>query len=287
MKRLMLLGLLTITFFLTYGQKNKSIKSSPLVLGRIDKLYSKALKETRTLSIYLPEGYNAKDTVHYPVIYVLDGGVEEDFIHITGIVRYNTQAWIARFPKSIVVGIENTNRKRDFTFSVPDLDFVAKMGFKKEQFPAYGGSAHYIAFLEQELQPYITQKYKGTRSRTVIGESLAGLLATEILLKHRHLFDHYIIIAPSLWWGSESLLKPVSTSAVLAPKPVSVYIGACAKEEEETMYQDALTLSNMLKEQQNLNVYFDYLPEEIHATIIHQATYNAFKLFYPKTIYQK
>ncbi|HWW42666.1 alpha/beta hydrolase-fold protein, partial [Pedobacter sp.] len=123
-------------------------KTQPLTIGVTTLLESKELDETRKINIYLPEDYKETDTTKYPVIYILDGGLEEDFIHITGIVRYNTQPWVNRFPKSIVVGIENTNRRRDFTFPVPDLDFLKKMGFKKEQYPQYGGSSKYINFLE-------------------------------------------------------------------------------------------------------------------------------------------
>jgi predicted alpha/beta superfamily hydrolase len=35
--------------------------------------------------MYLPEGYNKKDTVKYPVIYLLDGPANEDYIHIVGV----------------------------------------------------------------------------------------------------------------------------------------------------------------------------------------------------------
>jgi hypothetical protein len=31
----------------------------------------------------------------------------------------------------------------------------------------------------------------------------------------------------------------------------------------------------------NVNVYLDYLPEEDHATITHQAVFNAFRILYP------
>ncbi|MCV9929098.1 alpha/beta hydrolase-fold protein [Flavobacterium sp. LS1R49] len=272
--------------------KNKQVKdeSQPIVLGITDKIKSTELGETRTINIYLPEGYNKKDTLKYPVIYILDGGLEEDFIHITGIVRFNTQSWIARFPKSIVVGIENTNRRRDFTFSVPNLDFVEKIGFKKESFPKYGGSDKYIAFLEKELQPYIDKKFNTDYHKTVIGESLAGLLATEILLKHRNLFDSYIIIAPSLWWGDQSLLAEAPKLLKAKDnKPVQVYIAACDKDEDKTMYDVAVSLSETLKQNDgnNTKVHYDYIQNEIHSTVIHQAVYNAFKAFYPKTIYQK
>lgn len=255
-------------------------------LSVIDTLVSKELNEKRIVNVYLPQGYTSETAARYPVIYVLDGGTEEDFIHIVGLVRYNNQPWIDRFPKSIVVGIENTDRKRDFSFAVDDLSFVERMGFKKEQFKQYGGSANYIAFLEKELQPFIEKKYRTTDIRTVIGESFAGLLATEILLKHRHLFQNYIIMSPSLWWGNESLLR--EAPALLekgTDRDLKIYVGACQKEEDAIMYEDAVALSDVLKSKggNKLKVYFDYLPGEVHATMMHQGVYNAFKLMYPET----
>jgi predicted alpha/beta superfamily hydrolase len=285
MKKLLLLPVLLFLVNLTFSQEDK-----PITIGITHQIQSAEIGETRKINIYLPEDYNKNDTVTYPVIYVLDGGVEEDFIHITGLVRYNTQPWIARFPRSIVVGIENTDRKRDFTFAVPNLDFVEKTGLKKEQFPSYGGSAKYISFLEKEHQPYISKTYKTRNTKTVIGESLGGLLATEILLKHRSLFTSYIIISPSLWWGNESLLK--EALALLnknTSQKTQVYVGAANKDEDKKMYEEATTLGVRLKISggPNLSVYTDYLAQELHSTIIHQAVYNAFKLFYPKTAYQK
>ena len=262
----------------------------PIAIGYSVELDSKELKEKRTINIYLPEGYNAEDSALYPVIYIIDGGMEEDFFHITGIVRFNTQPWINRFPRSIVVGIENTNRKRDCTFPVDNLDFVEKMGFKKTQFTSYGGSANYIAFLQNELQPYIGSNYKTNGNKTVIGESLAGLLATEILLKHRSLFDTYIIMSPSLWWGDGSLLAqaPALLKKGNNGKP-NVYVGACSKEEDKRMYDDAVALADILKKEggAGMKVFYDYLPNEIHSTMMHQAVYNAFKLIWPRTEYQK
>ena len=278
---------------LNYAQPNNfqpAGEDKPLVLGWVHEIQSVSLGEKRTLNIYLPEGYNKNDTIKYPVIYLLDGGAEEDFIHIAGLVRYNTQPWINRFPRSIIVGIENTNRRRDFTFAVPNLDFVKRMGFKPEQFPAYGGSAKFIAFMEKELQPYIAAKYKTNDQKTIIGESLAGLMATEILLKHRSLFDTYIIMSPSLWWGQESLLA--EAPGLLkngTPKDIKVYVGVCSKEEDKIMYDDAVALSEVLKRYggNRMKVYYDYLPDEVHATIIHQAVYNALRLLYPQSEYQK
>lgn len=259
-------------------------ESNPLTIGVSEQFHSTILNETRTINIYLPEDYNVNDTTKYPVIYIPDGGIEEDFFHIAGIVRYNTQPWINRFPKSIVVGIENTNRKRDFTFAVSNLDFLEKVGFKKENMPSYGGSENYISFLEKELQPFIETKYKANQKKTIIGESLAGLLATEILLKYPNLFDTYIIISPSLWWGDETLLKQ-SDSLLKSNlnKQIKVYVSTPNKREDMRMYNEAKALYKHLKQNQNIISFFDYLPDEFHSTIIHQAVYNAFKKMYPKT----
>lgn len=255
-------------------------ETAPLVLGEQRKIESKILHETRVINIYLPEDYQETDTSHYPVIYILDGGMEEDFIHLVGLVRFNTQPWIARFPRSIVVGIENTKRRRDFTFEVASLDFLKEMDISPEQFKEHGGSASYISFLEQELRPSIDSIYRTTGENTVIGESLGGLLATEILLKRTNLFTNYIISSPSLWWGNESLLETAKNSTLDA---VNVYIGACQKKEESRMYKDAQKLAKILQKRgaSSSRIYFDYMPEEIHSTVLHQAVYHAFKMFYP------
>ncbi len=253
-------------------------ESKPLTIGKSDLFHSRVLQEDRTINIYLPEGYKANDTIKYPVIYVLDGGMEEDFIHITGIVHFNAQPWIARLPQSIVVGIGGNVRRRDFTFAVGNLDFIEREGFDRSGFPQSGGSDNYIRFLATELQPYIESKYSGTGKRTVIGESLAGLLATEILLKRPDLFDDFVIVSPSLWWGEQLLLKRagelINTNL---KKKVNVYVGAPNKAEDLKMFADAEALWQVLESSKNVSACFDYLPEELHSTVIHQAVYNALK----------
>jgi len=276
---------LLLTLLIIYTkQVAAQADTKPIAIGISEAFQSKVLNETRTINIYLPEGYNQSDTLKYPVIYIPDGGEDEDFIHLTGIIRFDTQPWVKRFPQSIVVGIKNINRRKDFTFPVANLNFLEKTGFKKEMFPVYGGSTNYIAFLEKELQPYIEKKYKATTNRTIIGESMAGLLITDIALNHPALFNTYIIVSPSLWWGDEALLhQPNALLQNKTHKPVSIYIGAPNRKEDEQMYLEAQGLYKMLKANTNIRLFFDYLPDESHATVLHQAAYNAFKMIYAKT----
>jgi len=253
-------------------------------LGVIDELPSTILGEVRGLNIYLPEGYNPNDTIKYPVIYLLDGGADEDFIHVVGIVQFNNFPWIDQVPKSIVVGIINVDRQRDFSFPTTIKE-------DKIAWPATGGSEKFIAFIEKELQPYIESSYQASHDRTLIGQSFGGLLATEILLKKPALFSKYIIISPSLWWNDGSLLK---LSSVIYEEnflqPISIYIGV-GKEgltpgaKTHVMEVDANLLAEKIgsSKSDSIQVYLDYLPEEDHATIGHQAVFNAFRLLHPMT----
>ena len=263
---------------------SQTVQSKPFVLGIIEEIKSAELSENRVLNIYLPEGYNKNDTTLYPVIYLLDGSADEDFIHVVGLVQFNSFSWINRVPKSIVVGIANVDRKRDFTYPTTIKEDI-------KRYPTTGHSDKFMAFIEKELQPFIEKKYKVNHTKTIIGESLGGLLATEILLKKPALFNKYIIISPSLWWDNGSLLN--QSSIVLQDsflQQTAVYIavgkeGLTPGEFPRVMEVDANLLTEKLKKSKskNLDVYFDYLPQEDHATIGHLAVFNAFRILYPST----
>lgn len=257
-------------------------QSKPFILGEILELNSSELAEKRTLNIYLPVGYSRADSSRYPVIYLLDGSADEDFIHVAGLVQFNNFPWINRLPESIVVGIANINRKRDFTYP-------SSIEEDKNQFPGTGHSDKFIAFIEKELQPFIEKEYKVNDSKMIIGQSLGGLLATEILMKKPELFNKYVIISPSLWWDNGSLLK--QNPGILSEsfsQNTGIYIGV-GKEglspgnTPHVMEVDANLLAEKLKsgKSKTVQVHFDYLPDEDHATITHQAIFNAFRLLYP------
>ncbi len=277
-----LVATIFILSFITIRSFAQADNSKPFVLGVIDEIQSTQLGEKRILNIYLPEGYNKNDTVKYPVTYLLDGSADEDFIHIVGLYQFNSFEWINQVPKTIVVGIATVDRKRDFTYPTT-------IETDKKRYPTTGHSDKFIAFIEKELQPFIEKKYKTNASKTLIGQSLGGLLATEILFKKPTLFNNYIIISPSLWWDNGSLLN--QTSDILKDtfsQKTGIYIGVGKEGLTPTqiprvMEVDANVLADKIQntKSKNIHVFFDYLPQEDHATIMHQAVFNAFRLLYP------
>ncbi|MBZ4034338.1 alpha/beta hydrolase [Flavobacterium sp. 17A] len=286
MNKFFTLAFLLFSTSLIFSQKNKTKTtetSKPFVLGVIDEIQSKELNEKRILNIYLPEGYNPTEAAKYPVIYLLDGSADEDFIHITGLVQFNSFEWINQVPKSIVVGIATVDRRRDFTFPTTIEN-------DKTRFPTTGHSDQFITFIEKELQPFIEKKYKTNDSKTIIGQSLGGLLETEILLKKPSLFNKYVIVSPSIWWDNGSILNLDSPILKENFNPKTEIYIAVGKEGltptaiPRVMEVDANLLAEKIQfsKSKNIKIYFDYFPEENHGSILHTAVANAFKFFYPK-----
>jgi len=274
------IGMLYVTPAFCQQQKAPET-SKPFVLGSIEEFESKILGENRILNIYLPEGYIPNDTTRYPVVYLLDGSADEDFIHTVGLFQFNTFSWIDRVPKSIVIGIATVDRRRDFTFP-------STIESEKKNFPTTGHSDKFISFLEEELKPFINNKYKTNSSAMLIGQSLGGLLASEILLKMPEMFNKYLIISPSIWWDNGSLLNQSNQVIEKLSQKTDVYIGVGKEgltpgEFPRVMEVDANLLVEKLNNSKNKNiaVYFDYLPDEDHATISHQAIFNGLRMLYP------
>ena len=260
-------------FLLTFSQtlfsqsKLETINKTSIAIGEQVTFYSEILNEDRTVNLYLPLGYSPDSSKTYPVIYLLDGSLEEDFIHIAGLVQFGSFSWINLIPETIVVGISNVDRKRDFTYPTT-------IEQDKLDFPTTGGSANFIDFIEKELQPFIDQNYKANKVKTIIGQSLGGLLATEILFKKPDLFDNYVIISPSLWWDNQSLLS-------MDPKPLtsskSIFIGvgkegAIMEKDAKALYKKIVKLKS-----DQVNLCFEFFKEQDHGDVLHLAAYKAFE----------
>lgn len=241
----------------------------PLSIGETLEINSDILGEKRTLNIYLPPGYDNSQDVSYPVIYLLDGSLNEDFLHIVGLVQFFEMQM--GFPKTIVVGIGNVDRKRDFTFHT-DIASLTKT------YPTTGKSALFIDFIEKELKPFIRNKYKTGKQEILLGQSLGGLVATEIFFKKPGLFNNYIIVSPSLWWDNESLLKAGKTyldTHLDSEIKVTVIVGKERKQMEDDAQALAVLLQN--SKHKKLKVDFITMPKEDHATILHNAIYEVFQ----------
>ena len=221
------------------------------------KMKSAQVGETRVINVWTPPEYKAhKDSL--PVLYMPDGGIQEDFPHIA-----NTLAELIKSKKIkpiILVGIENTERRRDLTGPT-----VVKTD--KEIAPVVGGSAKFRAFINAELFAEINKRYRTTNEKGIIGESLAGLFVTETFLNYPDMFDFYIAFDPSLWWNDKHLLKTAEQHLQKFPSAPKRFwfAGSNAGDISGNVKKLAAILKNNTAG--NIQFTFSNEPKEEHSTI--------------------
>jgi len=170
------------------------ITGKDITVGKAIQLHSNVLNEDRNIYVYTPVDHNTSQH-RYPVLYVLDGN--GSFFFSLAIANFLSRN--SRMPQSIVIGIPNTNRMRDFT---PTVD---------EQTPGSGGADKFLEFLEDELIPYIDQHYKTHPFRILYGHSLCGMFSIYTLFTRPDLFKAHIAVSPYLQYDNEYVIKKVKS----------------------------------------------------------------------------
>lgn len=184
---------------------------------------SRVLNETRRINVYTPPGYAGDAAARYPVLYMPDGGVQEDFPHVAGTVDAAIRAGEMR--PMLVVGIENTERRRDMTGPTEVAEDRAIA-------PRVGGSDAFRRFIADELMPHVRGRYRVTDETAIIGESLAGLFIVETFLLRPELFDTYVALDPSLWWNAEELVRTARGRVAARPEmEARLYLASSGQEE--------------------------------------------------------
>jgi uncharacterized protein len=229
---------------------------------------SKQVGETRNINVWTPDDYK-KSLDSLPVMYMADGGiVEEDFPHIA-----NTLATLIKsksIPPMILVGIANTQRRRDLTG--PTL-FTED----KEIAPITGGSEKFRAFIKEELFPEISKRYRTTSERSIIGESLSGLFVVETFFLKPVMFDNYIAFDPSLWWNNNYLVRTAEEHLANFPTNKKRIWFACSSAKDISKYTTELAEIFKTKNISNLSWNFSTEPKEKHNTIFRATKEKAIK----------
>lgn len=177
----------------------------PITIGETRQL-TYADGDSRQINVYLPDGY-AEGAKRYPVLYVIDGGLSQDFLHVAGTSALNA-IWGRSLPV-IVIGIETKDRRAELIGS-------PGTAAQHHQYPTAGQSARFRAFLRDQIKPLVAANYRTNGEDGVIGESLAGLFIVETWLREPGLFDRYAAIDASLWWQDGALSK--QAAGLLAAK---------------------------------------------------------------------
>lgn len=250
--------------------------TTPLVIGETFTIDSKILNETRRINVYLPPAYAESPDARLPVLYMPDGGIAEDFLHVAGLLQVSIGNGTMR--PFILVGIENTERRRDMTGPTENTE-------DKKIAPRVGGSEAFRAFLRQELMPQVKARYRTTTETAIVGESLAGLFVVETFLLEPDLFDTYIAFDPSLWWNNQKLVNDAAERLRTRPKLEKTLYFASSDEKEIAEITQRLASILAKSAPPDLHWHYEPMPEEKHSTIYHPAALKAFRaVFKPQPV---
>lgn len=247
--------------------------ATPLAIGETFTIESRVLGETRRINVYAPAGYAESPDARLPVLYMPDGGIGEDFLHVAGLVQVSVGNGTMR--PFLLVGIENTERRRDMTG--PTANEV-----DRKIAPRVGGSAAFRRFIRTELMPEVGRRYRTTDETAIVGESLAGLFVVETFLLEPDLFDTWIAFDPSLWWNDGELVaRAPELLRGRAARESTLYLASSDQREiAELTRRLAETLERTAPP--GVRWHHEPMPEERHSTIYHPAALRAFRaLFRP------
>ena len=246
-------------------------RADPLVIGETFVLPSKVLNESRRINVYVPAAYEGE--ARLPVLFMPDGGTAEDFPHIMGLVQILSANGSMR--PFIVVGIENTERRRDLTGPTESAE-------DKKVAPRVGGSAAFRTFLRDELMPEVAKRYRTTAERAIVGESFAGLFVVETMVLEPTLFETYIAVDPSLWWNNGALTKLAATRlGALPPIKATLFIAGSNDDGNGGVVKN---FADVLAKHapKSLTWHYEPMPRETHGTIFHPAALKAFRIVFKR-----
>ncbi|HEX6373967.1 MAG TPA: alpha/beta hydrolase-fold protein [Longimicrobium sp.] len=244
----------------------------PVPPHEIFTMESAAVGETRRIAVYLPPGYAESGAAHYPLLYMPDGGVQEDFSHVASTVDAGIRAGEMR--PMIVVGIENTRRRRDMTGPTQVEEDRLRTGI-------HGGSAAFRRFIADELIPEVERRYRVTDQSAIIGESLAGLFIVETFFLQPELFDTWIALSPSLWWNAGELVRRAEERLRARPdRPEVLYLSSA---DEEEIVSTTTRLAEVLRANASPALRWQYTPRPdlTHATIYRGAAPGVLRDLFP------
>ncbi|SFE82782.1 alpha/beta hydrolase-fold protein [Spirosoma endophyticum] len=254
---------------LTTSFASSQDKPRPITVGESTLLHSNILHEDRTILIYKPDGYS-ETIARYPVLYLLDG--DAHIMHTGGMISY--LATLGLMPKMIIVGITNSDRVRDMT-SKP------RQGVDKD-YPTAGGVSQFLAFINQELKPFIQKHFRTEPYKILAGTSLSGLCSINAFLTQPASFNAYIGVSPALWWDGQAI--PSLADSILKQSIIRntfLYLTLCP-DDSPTLQQSTQRLIDLLAKRATDGLSWDYrfIADETHNSVVHLGLYFALKTLY-------
>jgi predicted alpha/beta superfamily hydrolase len=235
--------------------------------GKIDSLNSAILNQKRFIQVFVPAGYKGGTSVKYDVLYVLDGGNWN-----TGLIMQIQRFIEAQglMPSTIVVSVMGIDRNVELTPTV----------LKTWNAPT-GGADKFLAYIKDELIPYVNKRYPSNGDNTLWGHSLGGMFVMYALLKEPNVFKAYISVDPSLWWDNCYVPKLAAARLpALTTSNITLFLSGREGPNFHEMKVDTMGLVLKKTAPVNLNWKVVAYPGETHSSVRLKSVYDGLKFTY-------
>ena len=241
------------------GQSLNEIK-----IGNRLQITSEYMDEEREFQVYLPPTYFFSDKNNYPVIYLMDG--DYNFQYVTGLIELMSNV-SGKMPECIVVGISDKGSSKYRANCTPD------------QIKEWNGNAgNYMEFIDKELKPYINSNYKTAGYDIIIGHSIGGLFVTNFLIEKPSSFKAFIAIDPALWLGDFEIISRADSILRTRKELASTYYISSSSAKGMGINKFVKTLKKRISDKHSWE-YFK-LEEENHNSVGLPTIKNSFEAIF-------
>jgi predicted alpha/beta superfamily hydrolase len=179
----------------------------------------------RTISVWVPPGYDAKSPAGYPVLVMHDGqnlfgpGAGHGSWHVDDAAEQGVSSGTLR--PFLVVAVANSPRRFDEYTHVKDA--IPNLG-------TCGGAAdEYATFLVEGVVPFVRARYRArteAAETAILGSSLGGLVSLYVARKYPTVFGVAGSMSGTLAWGKIGLSNPTIHDLYVqsAPKGLRLYV---------------------------------------------------------------
>ena len=191
----------------------------------VRQLHSSATGRDYDIYLRLPDRY-ARDTSRtYPVIYSLDG--QWDFKMLDSIC--SGLVYDQFIPEAIIVGITYSGEQADYG-ALRAIDYTP---VRDAFFGGGGEGPEFLAFLREQLIPFVESNYRADGSqRVLMGSSFGGTFTLYALFSEPALFHGYIAGSPVVPYGNRfAFRQEAEYAASHTDLPVRLFLSVGGAEE--------------------------------------------------------
>ncbi|MEQ7868011.1 alpha/beta hydrolase-fold protein [Xanthomonas sp. WHRI 8393] len=145
----------------------------------------------------------------YPVVYLLDGNaalMELDERLLDSLTTHGDAPVLVFIADDSALRIDAVGRSLDYTPARYSDGRVETDPLDPQR--RTGGAAAFAQLIATRIRPQVEARVAVDRQRqTLWGHSYGGLFVLQVLLTQPQLFQHYVAVDPSLWWGDGFIVQ--------------------------------------------------------------------------------